>query len=77
MVLDLGLPGRDGFTVLRLLREARVRTPVIILTARDTVGDTVAGLEGGADDYIRNRSVSRNCSPGCGCGSVVATARRR
>jgi two-component system, OmpR family, copper resistance phosphate regulon response regulator CusR len=52
MVLDLGLPGRDGFTVLRLLREEQVRTPVIILTARDTVGDTVAGLEGGADDYM-------------------------
>jgi two-component system, OmpR family, copper resistance phosphate regulon response regulator CusR len=52
VVLDLGLPGRDGFTVLRLLREERVRTPVIILTARDTVDDTVAGLEGGADDYM-------------------------
>jgi two-component system copper resistance phosphate regulon response regulator CusR len=52
VVLDLGLPGRDGFTVLRLLREERVRTPVIILTARDTVSDTVAGLEGGADDYM-------------------------
>jgi two-component system copper resistance phosphate regulon response regulator CusR len=52
VVLDIGLPGRDGFTVLRLLREERVRTPVIILTARDTVGDTVAGLEGGADDYM-------------------------
>jgi two-component system copper resistance phosphate regulon response regulator CusR len=52
VVLDLGLPGRDGFSVLRLLREERVRTPVIILTARDTVGDTVAGLEGGADDYM-------------------------
>jgi two-component system, OmpR family, copper resistance phosphate regulon response regulator CusR len=52
VVLDLGLPGRDGFTVLRLLREARVATPVLILTARDTVGDTVAGLEGGADDYM-------------------------
>jgi two-component system, OmpR family, copper resistance phosphate regulon response regulator CusR len=52
VVLDLGLPGRDGFTVLRLLREARVPTPVIILTARDTVDDTVAGLDGGADDYM-------------------------
>ncbi|MGH3990885.1 MAG: response regulator transcription factor [Pseudonocardiaceae bacterium] len=52
MVLDLGLPGRDGFAVLRTLREARVTTPVIILTARDTVRDTVAGLEGGADDYM-------------------------
>ncbi len=52
VVLDLGLPGKDGFAVLHTLREARVSTPVIILTARDSVGDTVAGLEGGADDYM-------------------------
>jgi DNA-binding response OmpR family regulator len=52
MVLDIGLPGKDGFTVLRALREARVGIPVIILTARDSVQDTVAGLEGGADDYM-------------------------
>jgi DNA-binding response OmpR family regulator len=52
LVLDIGLPRRDGFTVLRRLREARVALPVIILTARDSVGDKVAGLEGGADDYL-------------------------
>ena len=52
LLLDIGLPGRDGFTVLRQLREARVGLPVIILTARDSVGDKVAGLEGGADDYL-------------------------
>ncbi|MEU5739567.1 response regulator transcription factor [Streptomyces tendae] len=52
IVLDIGLPGRDGFTVLRELREARVTTPVIVLTARDSVRDTVAGLEGGADDWM-------------------------
>ncbi|GAB3465840.1 response regulator transcription factor [Actinophytocola sediminis] len=52
MVLDIGLPDMDGFAVLRTLREARVTTPVIILTARDSVRDTVAGLEGGADDYV-------------------------
>ncbi|GGS32184.1 DNA-binding response regulator [Actinokineospora fastidiosa] len=52
MVLDIGLPGRDGFSVLRAVREAKVTTPVIILTARDSVHDTVAGLEGGADDYM-------------------------
>ncbi|MCT9083123.1 response regulator transcription factor [Streptomyces fulvoviolaceus] len=52
MILDLGLPACDGFTVLRKLREARVAIPVIILTARDSVSDVVAGLEGGADDYI-------------------------
>lgn len=52
LVLDIGLPVRDGFSVLRQLREARNPLPVIILTARDSVGDTVAGLEGGADDYV-------------------------
>ncbi|KFG75927.1 response regulator transcription factor [Streptomyces mutabilis] len=52
VVLDIGLPGRDGFTVLRELRESRVTTPVIVLTARDSVRDTVAGLEGGADDWM-------------------------
>lgn len=52
LILDIGLPRVDGFTVLRRLREARVTMPVVILTARDSVGDTVAGLEGGADDYI-------------------------
>ncbi|MGE5288656.1 MAG: response regulator transcription factor [Micromonosporaceae bacterium] len=52
LVLDVGLPLMDGFAVLRRLREARNQIPVIILTARDSVGDTVAGLEGGADDYM-------------------------
>ncbi|NGN68432.1 response regulator transcription factor [Streptomyces sp. A7024] len=52
VVLDIGLPGQDGFTVLRRLREARASVPVIVLTARDSVRDTVAGLEGGADDYM-------------------------
>ncbi|WP_210576184.1 response regulator transcription factor [Streptomyces sp. GESEQ-4] len=52
VVLDIGLPGQDGFTVLRHLREARVTVPVIVLTARDSVRDTVAGLEGGADDWM-------------------------
>ncbi|WP_371547427.1 response regulator transcription factor [Streptomyces sp. NBC_00554] len=52
LILDLGLPVCDGFTVLRKLREARVAIPVVILTARDSVSDVVAGLEGGADDYI-------------------------
>ncbi|MEV0603769.1 response regulator transcription factor [Streptomyces sp. NPDC050315] len=52
MVLDIGLPGRDGFTVLRQVREERITLPVIVLTARDSVRDTVAGLEGGADDWM-------------------------
>jgi DNA-binding response OmpR family regulator len=52
LVLDIGLPDEDGFAVLRRLRAKRVTLPVIILTARSSVTDTVAGLEGGADDYM-------------------------
>lgn len=52
MVLDLGLPDADGFTVLRRLREEGCRLPILILTARDGVHDTVTGLEAGADDYM-------------------------
>lgn len=52
LVLDIGLPGMDGFAVLRALRAERCLIPVVVLTARDSVQDTVAGLEGGADDYM-------------------------
>lgn len=52
MILDIGLPGMDGFAVLRRLRADRNSIPVIVLTARDSVADTVSGLEGGADDYM-------------------------
>lgn len=52
MVLDIGLPDIDGFEVLDQLRSQGSRLPVIVLTARDSVGDTVSALEGGADDYM-------------------------
>ena len=52
MLLDLGLPGRDGLQILKTLREKGVKTPVLVLTARDTLQDRVAGLDGGADDYL-------------------------
>ena len=52
MVLDIGLPGIDGFEVLDQLRSQGSRMPVIVLTARDSVTDTVSALEGGADDYM-------------------------
>jgi two-component system, OmpR family, copper resistance phosphate regulon response regulator CusR len=52
VILDLGLPGQDGMDVLRALRSAGRRTPVIILTARDDVSDKVTGLDEGADDYV-------------------------
>jgi DNA-binding response OmpR family regulator len=52
MVLDLGLPGMDGFTILERVSRDRPELPVIVLTARDSVDDTVAALEGGAADYM-------------------------
>jgi len=52
VVLDLGLPRKDGLEVLRRLRAAGKATPVLILTARDTVEDRIAGLDAGADDYL-------------------------
>jgi len=52
LVLDIGLPVKDGFTVLRELRAAGQRIPVIILSARDDISDKVSGLEYGADDYV-------------------------
>lgn len=52
VVLDIGLPGMDGFEVLDQLRSQGSKVPVIVLTARDSVGDTVSALEGGADDYM-------------------------
>jgi len=52
MILDVGLPDIDGFEVLQRLRARNRQIPVIVLTARDSVSDRVAGLEGGADDYV-------------------------
>jgi DNA-binding response OmpR family regulator len=52
VVLDLMLPGRDGISVLGKIRETKPTLPVIVLTARDTVEDKVAGLDSGATDYV-------------------------
>ena len=52
VLLDVGLPGIDGFDVLRQVRARDTTLPVIMLTARTSLGDTVAGLDGGANDYI-------------------------
>ena len=52
VLLDLSLPGQDGLEVLAQARAAGLRTPVIILTARGTVGDRILGLNTGADDYL-------------------------
>jgi two-component system, OmpR family, response regulator TctD len=52
VLLDLSLPGVDGLDILRQARDAGLQTPVLILTARGTVGDRIVGLNAGADDYL-------------------------
>jgi DNA-binding response OmpR family regulator len=52
LLLDLGLPKRDGLDVLKSLRARKDSTPVLVVTARDAVGDRIAGLDAGADDYV-------------------------
>ena len=52
ILLDLGLPGRDGLQILHTLRERGVETPVLVLTARDSLEDRVVSLDSGADDYL-------------------------
>ena len=52
VLLDLGLPGKDGIEVLRAQRARKDATPVIVLTARDATQDRIAGLDAGADDYV-------------------------
>jgi two-component system response regulator MprA len=77
VVLDVSIPGVDGIEVCRRLRSAGDPTPVLMLTARDTVGDRVSGLDAGADDYLvkpfaleellaRLRALLRRAAPGEG-----------
>ena len=83
LVLDLMLPDGSGFDLLRDLRESGLRTPVIILSSREEEADRVAGLEGGADDYVikpfsprevvaRVRAVLRRFAPGRSLTSPAA-----
>jgi len=52
VLLDVNLPGMDGFSLIKTLRERRSDVPVIMVTARDDIEDRIAGLDGGADDYV-------------------------
>ena len=52
ILLDLTLPGRDGLEILQALRQRGMKTPVLVVTARDSLNDRVAGLDAGADDYL-------------------------
>jgi two-component system OmpR family response regulator len=90
VVLDLGLPGVDGLTVLRRWRDAGVATPVLILTARGSWHEKVQGIDGGADDYVakpfrieevlaRVRALIRrtrgHATPSLRCGALVLDPR--
>src|SRR3989442_906035 len=52
LVLDVMLPGLDGVSIVRQLRDRRIGTPILLLTARDTPDDVTTGLDAGADDYL-------------------------
>src|SRR6187399_1189076 len=90
IILDLGLPKIDGLTLLRRWREAGIRVPVLILTARDSWHEKVQGIDGGADDYVakpfqmeellaRLRALIRRATgqvqPELRCGSVALNAK--
>ncbi len=59
VILDVMLPQKDGFSVVREMRREAVTTPVLILSSRDTIDDTIHGLDAGADDYLRKPFVFR------------------
>ena len=77
IVLDVMLPGFDGFEVCRRLRDPGVRTPVLMLTARDAVGDRVRGLDAGADDYLVKPFACWSSRPGCGPSPAATTGPAR
>jgi DNA-binding response OmpR family regulator len=92
-IVDIALPGRDGFSICREARDGRIATPVLMLTARDAVEDRIRGLDAGADDYLikpfdaeelaaRVRALLRRGerppqSPSISVGSLVVDANAR
>lgn len=58
ILLDLGLPGKDGLEVLKSIRNQDNPVPLLIITARDDVNDCIRGLDGGADDYVLKPSIN-------------------
>mgnify|MGYP001036612051 CR=1 FL=1 len=71
ILLDRMLPGKDGITLTREARTAGITVPLLLLTALDTLGDKVTGLDAGADDYIVSPLPWRNCWPGCVSGRAA------
>ena len=77
IVLDVMMPRMDGFSLLAQMRESGNETPVIFLTAKDSVPDRVRGLDAGADDYLVSRFRSTSCWPGCASSRASAVAAPR
>ena len=78
VILDVMLPGLDGWGVLRGIRASGKEIPVLFLTARDQVDDRVRGLELGADDYSLNRLLLPNCWHACAhCCAGAAKSKNR
>jgi two-component system, OmpR family, response regulator QseB len=93
VLLDLGLPRGDGLTLLARMRAQRDATPVLVITARDSLSDRVRGLDGGADDYLvkpfefeelsarlralLRRAAGRAADPVLACGPVLLDPRTR
>ena len=77
LILDVMMPGLDGWEVLRMVRAAGKDVPVLFLTARDGVEDRVKGLELGADDYLTSHLLSLNFWPGSERCCVEAMAHPR
>lgn len=90
LILDLGLPGIDGLTLLERWRRARIEVPVLVLTARGSWSEKVRGIDGGADDYLTKpfqleellarlraliRRSTRQLAPELRCGAVVLNPR--
>lgn len=76
-VLDVMLPGRDGFSVVRQMREKGIGIPVLLLTARGKVSEKVEGLNAGADDYLRSRLPWRNWWRACAHSDAAQVKPRR
>ena len=77
IVLDVMLPGMDGLHVAKRLRASGVRTPILMLTARDSVPDIVRGLDVGADDYLTKPFPSRYLLRDFGCNCLSSNVRNR
>ena len=77
VILDIMMPVLDGLSVLRTMRRKNDSTPVLLLTAKDSIEDRVQGLDAGANDYLVKPLPWRSCWRGSGCSCAGRRRRRR